>query len=496
MPNDGLNRRNFLLTTLGIAGAGLYLPHTAWPLGPYPVPQTASYGSTPGVPPEPYQFPKDFFWGASTAAYQVEGAWQEDAKGESIWDRYAHTTGTIKGAFNGDVACDSYHRYKEDIALLKAMNLKSYRMSISWPRIQADGTGAPNQKGLDHYRRVVDALLEANIRPLVTVYHWDLPQALEDKGGWPNRDTAGYFSDYAGIVAKSLGDRVTNWAIFNEPWIFTALGYYFGIHAPGRTDFRDFLRSTHTVNLAQGGAFRAMKAARPSGRIGTAFAMSYSQPKTSSEADKAAAERYHAFFNLWFLDPALKGEYPKILADRITPDDLGVRPGDMDAVKAPLDYLGINLYNRDLISDADENQTLHLKTWRGMGGPHTDLGWEVWPDALYQVLTRISRDYNRPIIEITENGCAYNDTPDEHAQVPDQRRIDYCRGYLGAMARAMREGADVRGYSHWSLLDNFEWSEGYTARFGLTYVDFRSQKRTIKDSGKWYGRLASTGQLT
>ena len=500
MPTDGMNRRNFLWSTLGIAGVGLYLPHTAWSLEPSSDQvQVAPYGTTPGVPPEPFQFPKDFFWGASTAAYQVEGAWKEDGKGESIWDRFSHTTSTIKGANTGDVACDSYHRYREDIALLKRMNLSSYRLSISWPRIQPDGTGAPNQKGLDHYSRLIDALLEAKIRPLTTMYHWDLPQALEDKGGWPNRDTAGHFTDYAEIVAKSLGDRVTTWAIFNEPWIFTALGYFLGTHAPGRTDFHDFLRATHVVNLAQGSAFRAIKAARPSARVGTAFSMSSCQPKTDTPADQAAAERYHAFFNLWFVDPALKGEYPKILADHITPELLGEKPGDMELTKAPLDYLGINYYTRTIVEDAaeaEQTRALHLKTSRGKDGPITDFAWEVWPDGFYQLLTRISRDFNKPVMEITENGCSYGDTPDEHGQVTDQRRTDYCRGYIGAVARAMRDGADIRGYSHWSLIDNFEWAEGYSQRFGLTFVDFRTQKRTIKDSGKWYANLAASGKLT
>lgn len=494
MPSNGLNRRDFLWATLGVAGAGLYLPRASWSFESAPG-QVAAYGTTPGVPPEPYQFPKDFFWGASTAAYQIEGAWKEDGKGESIWDRFAHTTGTIKGAFNGDVACDSYHRYPEDIALLKEMNLTSYRMSISWPRIQPDGTGAPNQKGLDHYKRVLDSLHEAKIRPLVTLYHWDLPQALEDKGGWPNRDLVGYFSDYASLVAKSLGDRFNTWAIFNEPAIFTGLGYYLGTHAPGRTDFPAFLRSTHVVNLAQAAAFRAIKSARPSARVGTAFSTTFAQPKTESEADRAAAERYHAYANIWFIEPALKGEYPKALADHIPPEALGIQPGDMEKVKAPLDYLGINYYVRTLVSDAPENHALHLKTSAGMDGPHTEFNWEVWPDGFYSLLMRISRDYSKPVMEITENGCSYGDAPDSRGRVSDSRRTEYCRAYIGAVARAMRDGADIRGYSHWSLLDNFEWAEGYTQRFGLTFVDFHTQKRTIKDSGKWYARLAATGKL-
>ena len=493
MSPDGLNRRSFLWTMLGVAVAPV--PRSSFFNLRTEAEQSVAFNKTPGVPPEPFQFPKDFHWGTATASYQIEGGWNEDGKGESTWDRFAHTVGNIKGAATGDVACDSYHRYKEDVALMKAMHQNSYRFSISWPRIQPTGTGTPNQKGLDYYKRLVDALLEAKIRPLATLYHWDLPQTLEEKGGWPNRDLAGYFTDYSGIVAQALGDRITDWAIFNEPWIFTVLGYYTGAHAPGRTDLAAFLRSTHVVNLAQGQAFRAIKAARPEAKVGTAFNMSTAEPKSPSEADVAAAERYHAFRNLWFIDPAVKGEYPKVLASRFPAEALGIQPGDMDITKVPLDFFGINYYNRSIIWDAGHWESLHLDSEEGRQGPKTEFGWEVWPNSFHDLLVRISRDYNKPIIEITENGCGYGDVPDEHGRVPDQRRIDFYRGYLGAVARAIKDGANIRGYHAWSLMDNFEWAEGYTQKFGLTYVDFRNQKRTIKDSGKWYGELAATGKL-
>jgi beta-glucosidase len=495
IPGDRINRRDFLWATLGIAGAGLALPRTL-PAATPPLDHPAPYGTTPGVPPEPYQFPHDFYWGASTAAYQVEGAWNEDGKGESIWDRFAHTTGAIKGATTGDAACDSYHRYRDDIALLQAMNLTSYRFSISWPRIQPDGTGAPNPKGLDHYSRLVDALLEAKIRPFVTLYHWDLPQALEDKGGWPNRDVAGRLADYASIVAKSLGDRISDWVILNEAVIFTGLGYYRGVHAPGRTNFNEFLRATHTANLAQGAAFRAIKADQSNARVGTAFSTTHCEPKTGSPDDQDAAERFHAFYNGWFLDPPLKGEYPKLLADRISPEALGVKPGDMEAVKAPLDFLGINYYDRSMIGGPGDLQALIATRTAGHDGPRTEFGWEIWPEGFYQLLMRIAHDYHNPVMEITENGCSYGDAPDEHGRVPDERRIDFYRGYIGAVGRAIRDGADIRGYSAWSLLDNFEWAEGYTQRFGLAFVDFRTQKRILKDSGKWFAALASSGTLS
>ena len=457
--------------------------------------QSRQLGATPGVPPEPFQFPTDFYWGTATAAYQVEGAWNEDGKGESIWDKFSHTVGNIKGAATGDVACDSYHRYRADIALMREMHLNSYRFSISWPRIQPTGTGTPTRKGLDYYSRLVDGLLEAKIRPVATLYHWDLPQALEGKGGWPNRDLSGYFADYAGVVATTLGDRVKNWVIFNEPSVFTFKGYYMGVHAPGRTNFPEFLRATHVVNLAQGEAFRALKAARPDSRVGTAFNMSDAEPKTSSAADEAAAERYHAFRNLWFVDPAVKGEYPKGLSSGIPAEALGVKSGDMEITKVPLDFFAINYYDRSVIADGNGFESLHLEVLDSKQGPKTDFGSEVWPDGLYKLLMRITRDYNKPVIEITENGCSYGDAPDEHGRVPDQRRIEFYRGYIGAVARAIKDGANIRGYHAWSLLDNFEWAEGYSQRFGLTYVDFRSQRRTLKDSGHWYGQLAATGTL-
>jgi beta-glucosidase len=447
-------------------------------------------------------FPKGFFWGTATAAYQIEGAWNEDGKGESIWDRFAHTPGKIKNSDTGDVACDSYHRWREDIGLMRAMNLNSHRFSISWPRIQPTGSGAANAKGVDHYSRLVDALLEARIRPLVTLYHWDLPQALEDAGGWPNRDTAGRFADYVQLVAQALGDRVSDWTIFNEPDAFVDLGHLEGTHAPGRKSLLDFLRATHVVNLAQGEGFRALKAARPAARAGTAFSMSACEPATDSEEDKLAAERAHAITNTWFLEPALRGSYPEALA--FLPETaMRIQAGDMEKTRAPLDFIGINLYYRTIASAVGTMERFsHTQEWLfpvkmdgGQQGPKTDFGWEVWPKALYDMVTRITRDYNRPAIEITESGCSYNDGPDASGAIHDRHRTAYHREYLAALGRAIAEGADVRGYHAWSLLDNFEWAEGFSQRFGLTYVDFKTQQRTIKDSGRWYGKVAAENRL-
>ena len=452
--------------------------------------------------PQEANFPKRFFWGTATASYQIEGAWKEDGKGESIWDRFAHTPGKIKNAETGDVACDSYHRWREDIALMQAMNLSSYRFSISWPRIQPSGSGAANSKGIDYYSRLVDSLLAARIRPMVTLYHWDLPQALEDAGGWPNREMVGRFSDYVQLVARALGDRVSDWMLFNEPTAFVDLGYLEGSHAPGKQSIVDFLRATHVVNLAQGEGFRALKAVRPGARVGTAFNMSPCEPATNSDSDKLAAERAHAITNTWFLDPALRGRYPD--AFTFLPETImKIQSGDMEKTRVPLDFIGINLYYRIIASAAGAmHRAAHAQEWLfpvnmdgGREGPKTDFGWEVWPKALYDMVMRITRDLNRPVIEITESGCSYNDGPDASGVIRDRRRIEYHRQYLMALARAISEGANVRGYHSWSLTDNFEWADGYGQRFGLAYVDFKNQNRTIKDSGRWYARVAAENRV-
>jgi len=491
MQEGGISRRTFVKSTAGFAGAAIVAGSGLLAQNP----AQASSQATDPIHVVPFDFPKDFLWGSATASYQVEGAWKEDGKGESIWDRCSHTVGCVKGGDTGDVACDMYHRYKQDIAMMKQMGMKSCRFSIAWPRIQPTGTGAVNQRGLDFYGRLTDAILAAGIRPLPTLYHWDLPQALEDKGGWPNREMVNYFTDYAQILVKSLGDRIINWSIFNEPWIFTAFGYWRGIHAPGRTDEKEFFRSVHVVNMAQGQAFKAMKALTPNLQIGTAFSTSNCEPVTDSPADHAAADRMHAFKNTLFLEPAMHGRYPKFTPDSSGEDLLDIRSGDMEIVKAPLDFIGMNYYSRTMVEDEDANGAIHAKTSSGKQGPLTDFGWEVWPDSFHDLLVRISKEYLHTPIEVTENGCSYGDSPLTDGSVPDERRIDFYRGYISAVGRAIKDGANIRGYHAWSIMDNFEWSEGYSQRFGLVYVDFRTQKRSIKDSGKWYSRLVMTGTL-
>ena len=442
------------------------------------------------------RFPKSFHWGTATASYQVEGAWAEDGKGESIWDRFAHTPGRIHNGDNGDVACDHYHRYIEDVALMREMNLNSYRFSIAWPRIQPTGKGTVNAKGVEFYDRLIDALLAAGIRPLPTLYHWDLPQTLEDAGGWPQRDTAARFADYAEIAARAFGDRVSHWSIFNEPGIFTTMGYLAGIHAPGRREPAAYLRATHTVNLAQAEALRAMRSVLSHAAIGTAFSMSPCVPATDSPADAAASERFHRFINTWYLEPALHGRYPEAHLDGPPLEAMGVERGDLERLRAPLDFIGINLYFRTIVAHAPDDRHLGARAVGPVGGsdgPRTDFGWEVWPDALYEMVMRVTRDYDHPAIEIMENGCAYDDLPNAAGRVGDTRRIDFYHGYLSALARAIEEGADVRGYHAWTLLDNFEWSEGFAKRFGLVHVDFSTGQRTPKDSARWYARVADEG---
>jgi beta-glucosidase len=452
--------------------------------------------ATAGATAETARFPPGFLWGAATAAYQVEGAYNEDGKGESIWDRFVLAPGKIKNADTGDVACDSYHRVAEDVALLRALNLKSYRFSIAWTRIQPDGSGPANSRGLDYYNRLTDALLTAGIRPLPTLYHWDLPQELEDRGGWPQRDTAARFADFAAILGRALGDRIQHWALFNEPKAFTQLGYWFGTFAPGRKDALAFLRATHTVNLAHGLGYRALKATNSRLQVGSVFDVSPQVAASDSEADRAAATAMDALSNLWFAVPVLTGQYPGgvMSADRQGPL-LGFQAGDEQVMRADLDFVGLNYYSLTRVAASDKETGIPgLKVTADWAvGPHdkTDFGWDIYPQGFYDILKRMQQVTGTRPIEITENGAAYNDLPDASGAIHDLRRIEYLRAHLRVLARAIRDGVPVRAYHCWSLLDNFEWASGYSQRFGLTYVDFdHQQTRIIKDSGRWFARVA------
>jgi beta-glucosidase len=488
--SSSLSRRDFLRTTATVAG-GLAA-------------RSALGSESPAkAATAPADFPPGFIWGAATAAYQVEGASRADGRGESIWDRFARTPGRVHNGDTGDVACDSYHRYAEDIALLRELNLRSYRFSVAWPRIQPDGRGAPNPKGLDYYERLVDATLAAGIRPLVTLYHWDLPQLLEDAGGWPERDTAARFAEYAGIVARALGDRVKQWIVLNEPKTFTSVGYWYGVHAPGRKDALAFVRSTHVSNLAQGEAARAIKAVDGAAQVGSALDVAPMYPATQAPEDLAAAERWHRFQNLWFLYPALHGRYPEgaLQADRQA-ELLGFRPGDEYIIRAPFDFVGLNYYTPILVKAAPQGNGIPgLETesfWATMHGSHpkTDIGWTVYPEGFYDILTRMAKETGSLPIEITENGASYNTAPDAEGRIRDAERIDYLREHLRSVTRAIRDGVPIRAYHCWSLLDNFEWAYGYSQRFGIVHVDFADgQRRTIKDSGRWYAEIAAANRV-
>ncbi|HZP57085.1 MAG TPA: GH1 family beta-glucosidase [Dehalococcoidia bacterium] len=442
------------------------------------------------------KFPPGFVWGTATASYQVEGAWREDGKGESIWDRFAHTEGKILNGDTGDVACDQYHRYAEDVALMKELGFTGYRFSISWPRLFPKGRGEVNQRGLDYYQRLVDELLKAGIQPFPTLYHWDLPQALQDEGGWANRDIIDAFAAYAETCVRALGDRVTDWMVFNEPWVFVYIGYLYGQHAPGIRNADAAMKAAHIVNVAHADAVRAMRATGLPKSVGTAFSMTASYAASDSAEDRAAAERQHAWSNDWFLRPIMRGEYPPAYVDMDRAmARMSIRPGDMERLKAPLDFIGINLYTRALVVAAPEEKNLGARQVQGPG-PRTEFGWEVWPAAIYRQIMRVSRDYGRPPIYITENGCSYGDRPGPDGRVHDQRRIEFYDAYIGQVARAIDEGADVRGYYAWTLIDNFEWAMGFSQRFGLIDVDFgNGEKRTVKDSGYWFRDLIAKHEI-
>ncbi len=492
-----MHRRDLLESMLTLSAAGLISP-PSFSLSLPPSLASQPLARHPGVT----TFPSGFLWGAATAAYQVEGAWNEDGKSESVWDRFVRVPGNIKNGDTGDVACDSYHRYREDVALLRQLNCKSYRFSISWPRVLPAMHSAPNPKGLDYYKRLVDELLENKIRPLATLYHWDMPQQVEDAGGWPNRDTADRFVDYVAAVSRALGDRIDHWCIFNEPKTFTQLGYWFGKFAPGRSDPLAFLRATHTVNLAQGKAFATLKAQNSNAQVGSAFDPAPMIPASNSAADRAAADQWFRLNNLWQLWPALTGQYPAgVLPAERQSELLGWRSGDEVIVRAPFDYVGLNYYTRWTVSAVPRGfqgipGLMADAQWATGPDPKTDNGWDIYPAGFYDILTKMSTLMGGHMpIEITESGAAYNNMPDAHGVVHDAQRIAYLRAHLRELARAIRDGAPIRAYHAWSLMDNFEWAEGYSQHFGLVSVNISNQQRTIKDSGRWYAAVAAANRV-
>ena len=438
-----------------------------------------------------FDFPSDFVWGAATSAYQIEGAVDVDGRGQSVWDTFCKRPGAVLNGDSGAVACDFYHRYPQDIELMRTLGIDAFRFSIAWPRVLPEGRGRVNQAGLDFYDRFVDELLAAGIRPFATLYHWDLPQALEDAGGWPVRATAEAFVEYVELVAARLGDRVDNWTTHNEPFCTSWLGYGIGIHAPGRTDLADSVAAAHHVLLSHGLAVQALRRDCPDAELGIVLDSWPVHPASDDPRDVAAASVADGFRNRIFFDPVLRGCYPEDVLERLGPAAPPVLDGDLAIISAPLDFLGVNNYSRSIVRAGEDGEPIELPA---PAGPTTSMGWEVYPDAIYEVLTRLHGEYDTPPIYVTENGAAFADVRAADGSVDDPERIVYLAGYVDAVARAMAEGVPVRGYFVWSLLDNFEWSYGYTQRFGLIYVDFETLERVPKSSFEWYRGLAASGR--
>jgi len=441
-------------------------------------------------------FPSDFLWGAATAAYQVEGAVREDGRGETIWDRFCQIPGAVHGGDTGDVACDHYHRWRDDVENMRDLGLSAYRFSTAWSRVFPLGKGKLNRKGLDFYEPLVDALLAAGIQPALTLYHWDLPQALQDAGGWTNRDTASWFAEYATCMVTHLSDRVKIWMTLNEPWVASFVGHFHGRHAPGIRDFATAVQAGHVLLRAHAlavGSFREL-AARDA-RVGFALDLHPAYPWSDGQSDAEAARRCDGHCNRWFLDPVCKGAYPKDMLDLYAAHHAAprVHDGDMDALAAhPVDFLGVNYYFPHRVYASDAGGLLGYEHGRLRDCRRTQMDWEVHPDGLYDLLLRLKADYGDPAVFITENGAAFEDLRVEKGQVQDDDRIEYLDGHLRAARRAIERGVRLRGYFLWSLLDNFEWSFGYRRRFGITHVDFATQARTWKKSASWYRRVIST----
>jgi beta-glucosidase len=433
--------------------------------------------------------PEDFRFGLATAAYQIEGGATAGGRGPSIWDTFAHTPGRTVNGDNGDTACDHYHRWESDLDLLAGLGVRDYRLSVSWSRLQPTGEGELNPAAVGFYRNLLEGMRERGIRPLVTLYHWDLPQPLEDAGGWPARDTAFRFADYAGRTAAVLGHLTEDWVTLNEPWCSAFLGYHTGVHAPGRRDWDSAVAAAHHLNLAHGLAVPEIRAAATGARVGITNIIGDLQPRTASEADRAAVERVDAASNRLFLDPVYLGDYSEPVRRTLGAAlEKVVHDGDLERIAVPTDFAGVNHYQRVIV--AHDATDAPLQASQTPAEPATtSFGWSVQPDSLRAVLARVAGEFTALPILVTENGASYHDYADPEGNVVDHDRVAYLRGYLTALVEAVEDGADVRGYYAWSFLDNFEWAEGYGKRFGLVYVDYATQTRIPKLSALWYRRL-------
>ncbi|XQE83440.1 GH1 family beta-glucosidase [Streptomyces microflavus] len=432
--------------------------------------------------------PADFTWGVATAAYQIEGAVTEDGRSPSIWDTFSHTPGKIDNGDTGDVACDHYHRAPEDIGLVKQVGAEAYRFSLAWPRVVPDGDGPVNKAGLDFYDRLVDGLLEAGVTPFATLYHWDLPQVLQDRGGWTVRETSEHFAAYASQVVERLGDRVKDWATLNEPLCSAWIGHLEGRMAPGLTDLTAAVRASYHLHLGHGLAVQAIRAASSDARAGIVNNLSPIEPASTSEADLAAARRADGHINRWWLDPVLGRGYPQDMVE-LYGVELPVQPGDLETIAAPLDWLGLNYYFRQIVTADPSGRAPGFTQVPVAGARHTHMDWEVYADGLEQLLLRLTEEYGVERIYVTENGSAFQDTVAADGSVHDPERVRYLEEHLAACARAVAKGAPLAGYFAWSLLDNFEWAYGYDKRFGLVHVDYATQRRTVKTSGRRYAEL-------
>ncbi len=458
------------------------------------------------------EFPADFVFGSATASYQIEGAAHEDGRGASIWDTFSHTPGKTVNGDTGDVACDHYHRLDADLDLMQQLGLESYRFSIAWPRIQAEGTGAANAHGLAFYGRLVDGLLERGIRPIATLYHWDLPQALEDLGGWTSRDTAYRFADYAHLVGDALGDRVSMWTTLNEPWCSAYLGYGSGAHAPGGKSGANALTAVHHLNLAHGLGLSALRDA-VTNQPEYSATLNLHVIRGDHETSPEAIRRIDALANRAFTGPMLRGEYPANLIDDTSgvTDWSFVQPGDTALIQQPIDVLGVNYYSTVTVRmwdgssprvNADGHQSVGGSPWPGseqveflaQPGPYTAMGWNIAPDGLEELLVSLHEQFPELPLMVTENGAAFDDEVVD-GRVRDTERIDYLRRHFTAAHRAMQRGVDLRGYQVWSLMDNFEWGYGYTKRFGIVHVDYDTLVRTPKDSAHWYSELIRSRRI-
>jgi beta-glucosidase len=434
-------------------------------------------------------FPKNFLWGAATASYQIEGATREDGRGLSIWDAFAATPSKTYKGETGDIATNHYHLWPQDVALMTDLHLSAYRFSIAWPRILPEGRGTVNTTGLDFYERLVDALLARGIQPFATLYHWDLPLALQDEGGWLNRDTAYAFADYVEVVLKRLGDRVAAWITHNEPWCTAYLGYGVGAHAPGIRDKQAAVNAAHHVLLSHGLAVPRIRAHKaPAAQVGITLNFTPVYPADDRSETIRDVARADAFTNRWFLDPIARGSYPDQFFAELGTAPPPIQEGDLAIIAVPIDFLGVNNYSRSIVRGeavpppADECTRVAPVP----SACYTEMAWEICPQSFTDLLVRLHRDYAIPTLYVTENGAAFVDHWNGGDRVSDPRRVEYLRDYIGALAQALAQGLPVRGYFVWSLLDNYEWAEGYSKRFGVVYVDYPTQRRIIKDSGRWY----------